>query len=286
MSYIVPILFADDTSVIITSQNVHEFQNDLNISLQQLSKWFQVNSLSLNFTKTFFLQFINKSPNYFDINITHRNNLIPKANCIKFLGLYINDTLTWKTHIDNILPKLCSACFAMRTVKPYVSQQTLKAIYYSYFHSILSYGIIFWGQSAYSIRIFRLQKRILRIMMGYKNRVSCRELFINLKILPLPSQYIYCLLQFVVKNRELFSTNNEIHSFRTRQHQNLHQPSANLTKYQNGVYYMGIKLYNSLPAFIKQESKNYNKFVPRLKQFLCENSFYSLEEFYSFLNPR
>jgi hypothetical protein len=68
------ILFADDTSVIITSQNVHDFQNDLNISLHQLSKWFQVNSLSLNFTKTFFLQFINKSPNHFDINITHRNN--------------------------------------------------------------------------------------------------------------------------------------------------------------------------------------------------------------------
>jgi hypothetical protein len=89
-----------------------------------------------------------------------------------------------------------------------------------------------------------------------------------------------------VKNRELFSTNDEIHPFGTRQHQNLHQPSANLTKYQTGVYYMGIKLYNSLPAFIKHESNNYNKFVPLLKKFLCENSFYSLEEFYSFLEPR
>jgi hypothetical protein len=53
-----PILFADDTSVLITSQNVHEFQNDLNTSLQQLSKWFQINSLSLNFTKTCFLQLL------------------------------------------------------------------------------------------------------------------------------------------------------------------------------------------------------------------------------------
>jgi hypothetical protein len=170
------------------------------------------------------------------------------------LGLYINDTLTWKTHIDNIWPKLCSACFAMRSVKPYVSQQMLKAIYYSYFHSIMSYGIIFWGQSANSIRVFRLQKRILRILMGCKNRDSCRKLFINLKILPLPSQYIFCLLLFVVKNRELFSTNNEIHPFCTRQHQNLHQPSANLTKYQTGV-------------------------VPLLKKFLCENSFFLWKNF-------
>jgi hypothetical protein len=138
-----------------------------------------------------------------------------------------------------------------------VSQQMLKAIYYSYFHSIMSYGIMFWGQSANSIRVFRLQKRILRIMMGCKNRDSCRKLFINLKILPLSSQYIFCLL---------FSTSNEIHPFCRRQRQNLHQPSANLTKYQTGVYYMGIKLYNSLPAFIKHESNNYNKFVPLLKK--------------------
>jgi hypothetical protein len=138
----------------------------------------------------------------------------------------------------------------MRSVKPYVSQQMLKAIYYSYFHSLMSYGIIFWGQSTNSIRVFRLQKRIIRIMMGCNIRDSCRKLFINLKILPLPSQYILGLLLFVVKNRELFSTNNELHPFGTRQHQNLHQPSANLTKYQSGGYYMGIKLYNSLPAYI------------------------------------
>ena len=108
-----------------------------------MSEWFQANSLSLNFSKTLILQFITKSPNYFDINNTHGNNHISKANHIKFWGLYINDTLTWNTHIDNISPKLCSACFAMRCVKPHLSQQMLKAIYCSYFHSIMSYGIIF-----------------------------------------------------------------------------------------------------------------------------------------------
>jgi len=59
----------------------------------------------------------------------------------------INNTLSWSTHIDNILPKLSSACYAMRSVKSYVSRQMLKVIYYSYFHSIMSYGIIFWGHS-------------------------------------------------------------------------------------------------------------------------------------------
>jgi hypothetical protein len=186
------------------------------------------------------------------------------------LGLNINHTLSWKTHVDNILPKLCSACFAMRSVKPYVSQQMLQVIYYSYFHSIKTYGIVFWGHSASSVRVFRLQKRIIRSMLGRKSRDSCRKLFINLKILPLPSQYIFLFSCLWLKNKELFTTNNEIHTFCTGQHRNFYQPSANLTKCQTGVFYMGITIYNSLPAYIKNESNSYKKFVSLLKKFLCE----------------
>jgi hypothetical protein len=140
----------------------------------------------------------------------------------------------------------------MGSVKPYVIYQMLKVIYYSYFHSIMSYSIIIWGHSASSeCKVFRLQKTIIRIMTGSKSRDSCRKLFISLKILLLPSLYIYCLHLFVIKNKKLFTTNNEIHTVCTRQHRNFHQPSANLPKYQTGVFYMGIKVYNSLPTYIK-----------------------------------
>ena len=65
-------------------------------------------------------------------------------------------------------------------------------------------------------------------------------------------------------------------------YRNLHEPTANLSKHQTGVLYMGIKIYNSLPAYIKHEFNNYKKFESLLKKFLCENSFYLLEEFFSF----
>jgi hypothetical protein len=84
-----------------------------------------------------------------------------------------------------IVPKLSAACFAVRAVKPFVSQDTLMMICYSYFHSILNYGLIFWGNSSYSNGIFKLQKRIIRIIMGAGTRDSCRELFKILKVLPL-----------------------------------------------------------------------------------------------------
>ena len=242
---------ANVTSILITTKNVHKFQNDLNTAFGQIIKWFEVNSLSQNCRKTYFIQFSSKSLNQSDIKITYESDQIPKVKDIKFWGLHINNTLSWKTHIDNILPKLCSACYAMRSFKPYVSQQMMNIIYYSYLHSIMSYGIIFWGHSAGSITVFKLQKKIIRIMVECRSRNSCSKMFIKLQILPLSSLYIFSLLLFVIKNKELFTTNNEIHNIYTRQYLNFHQPSANLTKYQTQVYYMSHKIFNFLPICIK-----------------------------------
>jgi len=86
--------------------------------------------------------------------------------------------LEWKKLLstDTIVPKLSSVTFAIRTVKPFLSQDSLKMIYYSYFHSIMTYGIIFWGNSHYSNTIFRLQKKIIRIIVGLRNRLMQRTL--------------------------------------------------------------------------------------------------------------
>ena len=93
---------------------------------------------------------------------------------------------------------------------------TLRTIYFSYFHSNLSYGIIFCGNSAYSSNIFKIQKRVIRIIMSARNRDSCHQLFKNLKMLPLKSQYISTLLLFFAKNRDLCELNSEIHNINTR----------------------------------------------------------------------
>jgi hypothetical protein len=175
-------------------------QDHLNTTFCQISEWFQLNSLSLNISKTHFIQFSSKSLNDSGIKITYENNYISKVNDLNFLGLKINNTQSWKTHIDKILPKLSSACFAMWAVKSFRFPQKLKAIYYSYFHSIISYGVIFWGHTAPSTRVFRSRKRIIRIMMG-KSKDSCRKLFTSLKILLLPPLYIFSLLRFVIKIR-------------------------------------------------------------------------------------
>jgi hypothetical protein len=204
------------------------------------------------------------------------------VNDLNFLGLNITNNISWKTHIVKILPKLSSACFAMWAVKQFISPQMLKAIYYLHFHSIISYGVIFWGHTAPSTRVFRLQKRIIRIVTRSRSKDSCRKLFTSLEILPLPSLYIFSLFRFVIKNKELFTTNNDTHNYGTRQHLDFHYYLANLKKFQTGVHYVSVKIYNSFSIYIKNEINNTKKFETLLKKFLLENSFYSLDEFYKF----
>ena len=128
----------------------------------------------------------------------------------------------------------------MRVVKPFLSLDSLKMVHYSYFHSVMTYGLTFWGNSHHSNIIFRLQKRIIRIIVGIRGRDSCREHFKNLKILPLQSQFILSLLLFVIDNGDYFKVNSKIHNINTRNKSNLHLPVSNLSVYQKGTYYTGI----------------------------------------------
>jgi hypothetical protein len=130
----------------------------------------------------------------------------------------------------------------IRSVRPYMSYSSLLKISYSLFHSILSYNIIYLGQATYTKKLFWYRKNAVCLITGFGNRFSCRNIFRQLGILPLKSQYIYSVLLFVLKNRKLFTTNYDTHNLQTRQSNNLYPPTSTLAVYQKGVYFTGIKL--------------------------------------------
>jgi len=151
-----------------------------------------------------------------------------------------------------MIPKLSKASYIIRSLKPLLLFESLKTVYFSTVHSIISYGIIFWGISTHSKIIFKIQKRIIRIITNSDNKISCRDLFKKLYILPLQSQYIFSLLMFV-KNKDFFKTNLDVHGFNTRSNHDLHIPLANLTvhAFQKAVWYSGVKIYIYLPPALK-----------------------------------
>ena len=186
------------------------------------------------------------------------------------------------SHQSNII-QADLACYAIKVITPLMSEDILKIIYYSYVHSIIC-GIIFWGISPHSTDNFKVQKRIIRIRTKSRIRDSCRQLFQRLEFLPLQSQYIFSVLLFVVKNKDLYTTNQEIHNITTRSNKNLHPPVCNLTVFQKGAYYSGIKLFNHLLLKTESLSNEIKVFKRALKRFLNLNSFYSVEDYleYSF----
>jgi hypothetical protein len=133
-------------------------------------------------------------------------------------------------------------------------------IYHSFFPSIMTHGLIFCGNSPHAIKIFKLQKTVIRITMGCRYRVSCRDLFKKLNIFLLKSQYTLPLMTFVANHTDCFISNKERHNADTRQLNNLLLPQVNLT-----VCYSNVNIFNSIPLKFKEISHNPKKLKSMLK---------------------
>jgi hypothetical protein len=115
-------------------------------------------------------------------------------------------------------------------------------------------------------------------MVGAHPRTSCRRLFKNLKILPVPSQYIYSLMNFFANNQENFQRNSSVHNINTRNKHHLHRPTANLSCFQKNAFYLGIRIFNSLPHSITNLKNEKTEFKVALKEYLNAHCFYSVDE--------
>ena len=212
----------------------------------------------------------------YDLKRNYQGNYIKSSSNTKFFGLIIDDSLLWKAHINQMMSKMNTACFVIRMTQAIMFPKTLRMVYFAYVHSITSYGIIFW-ETNHIVRRFSKFKRELSELL----QIQERETHVgNWKYCPY-TQYIFSLPIFVIKNKHLFYKNNQIHSVHTRFNTNLHPPTANLTKFQKGVYYSGIKIFNNLPHNIKHLANQITLFWNALKRFLLIHYFYNSEEYFN-----
>jgi hypothetical protein len=122
----VPILFADDTSILLSHSNTTDFNNNINTVFKILNDWFRQNLLSFNFSKTQFTNFISKKHKFIEININYDNS-IPLTTYTKFLGLTVDFSLTWINHLDSLIKKLSTTCyFELTNKKPKNSTHHVK----------------------------------------------------------------------------------------------------------------------------------------------------------------
>ena len=95
--------------------------------------------------------------------------------------------------------EVSSVCYLVRVMYLYSNTTTLKMIYFAYFHTVMEYGVISWGNSVESKGVFQQQKSIIRIMTGSSSRTIYKPLFQKLEIPTLPSQCIISLMREQLK---------------------------------------------------------------------------------------
>lgn len=140
------ILFADDTNLFISGKNLIETVTTLNYELCKLSNWFKVNKLSLNIKKTNYIIFHNRRKKIGLIpEVAIDNCKINSVTCSKFLGVIINENLTWTDHIETIKKKISKNIGIIKHIKHQLSSNVLRSLYFTLINPYLEYCNMVWA---------------------------------------------------------------------------------------------------------------------------------------------
>ena len=193
----------------------------------------------------------------------------------KFLGIILDQYLRWDKHAEYLQKKL--AIFCIKSIRKMTSLKTATIAYHSMFHSIISYGILMWGNSTRAHDIFILQKKALRAIHNLPNDASCKTLFRKTNIMTLPGIYIYELLKYVKQNESKFKLSKNVHEWNTRQKDKIRPQLRALKVSQRDITYIGAVVYNKLQKEIRDLPVK--DFKIKVKTMLINCEFYSIKDF-------
>ena len=178
------ILFADDTSVFMSFDDIKDVQYKFTMEFNRLVDWFYCNKLVLNFTKTNYMIFTNRHVNVDIIDIKVKDKSIKRVSSTKFLGVTIDNQLSWNDHIGIMCNKLSKSLGVMNKMKCF-SKEILLMLYNTLIVPHLNYCILAWGNSSdrNMSRIFKIQKRAIRLICHSAYYAHTKPLFLNLKLL-------------------------------------------------------------------------------------------------------
>ena len=250
-------LFADDTNIYYESEDFSKLIKTANKGLRSLKKWLDANKLSLNIDKTNYIIFHSstvKVPSDFAIKIGKKH--IKRVRFVKFLGLLLDEHLSWKYHLSELSKKLARTCGMFFKIRNFLPLDVLVCLYNALFLSFLQFGIIVWGQTfaSYMDPIFKLQKKAVRAISFQPHMSPSAPIFTDFKLLRLSEIFELRLLTFVFDSinrispscfHNFFLFNSSVHQYSTRQASqgNLFMSRKNSVLYGlKSIKYLGAKL--------------------------------------------
>lgn len=242
-----------------------------------VTEWFATNNLALNAKKTKCIKFSLPNVGQIDSKLVLDKEKLEFVKDTLFLGITVDSKLQWGPQIKTLAGKLSSAAFAVRRIRQLTDVPTAKLVYFSYFHSLLSYGILLWGRAADIQTIFILQKRAIRAIYNLRSRESLREKFKETGILTLACQYIFENIMYVRKNITLFLKNSDRHKINTRNKNKLAITKFRLSKVSNSFMGHCVYFYNKIPDDVLNMTDM--KFKSYVKDKLCKKAYYKINDY-------
>ena len=169
----------------------------INLELDNISEWLSINKLSLNVKKTKYMIFHTKQKNISNIKLDLEINKHPieRVHDFNFLGLTIDENVSWKEHIQKVSAKVSRTLGALCRLKRYLPETILRLLYNYLVLPHLQYGILIWGFKPG--RLFKLQKRAMRIITNSRYNAHTEPIFRRLNLLKLDDIFRCNALRFV-----------------------------------------------------------------------------------------
>ena len=189
-----PLLFADDTSIFFSNSNPNCLENVLSNELLNIDIWLKCDKLSINVQKTSHVIFrpSQRKVNH-NFSLSFGGQPLTQSNVTKFLGVYLDEHLTWKYHINFVCKQIAKSVGILSRTRFYLSCKTKLMLYYTLIYPYITYCNSTWSSTYVSNfnRIYYLPKRAVRAVTNSDYRSHTAPLFSKLKILirQLPNQY-------------------------------------------------------------------------------------------------
>ena len=198
-------LFADDTSLHLSHKDIKTLQLNVENELDKVDTWMRSNRLSINYNKTAYMILNATRSQNCNFEISMNGLRIQQTDSSKYLGVIIDNKLSWKPQISSLCGKLSQACGVVCKIRHLGDMKILHLIYFSLFHSHLHHCIIDWGRTYKTViqPVQVLQNRILKCMTFSKRTSSANNIFKLLKILKVSDLYQINLEKFMYKCRLL-----------------------------------------------------------------------------------
>ena len=273
------ILFADDSNMFLTGKDPNALIRTMNQEMKHVVDWLKLNKLSLNLKKTHFVLFRRKQDKvHLSEDLIVDNAKINMVNNTKFLGVFIDEHLSFQKHIKYIKGKVSRATGVLYKCRPVLNENTLKVLYNTIVYPYFTYCIEVWGNtySTYIEPLIKAQKRAIRTIVGAKKFDHTTESFKKLKLLNITEIYVYFVQLFMFKFYRnmlphvldsLFTWNYVVHSQDTRQRGLLHVPLIRTFPHIRTIRVTGVRLFNHISKMFDMKY-SYDTYKRHLKNYI------------------